>query len=499
MTKEESIPRRRGSHLRGRGRGNDEDVMFSDDHERVADDRTIRMMDEGLHNCSISDNAATERRTMSRPAVAPRPTSEVREGGRHQLHNVVPSTLADTRSSNLCRNISPSLGDGAIGGATLYASGRPYNPHANVFPGRSQSAHDDRTGGRGLSRWERDDSDCPEAKGTERRPFCDDYNRRAHYLTSPDKKMTSYNDFIRGMALDVDFKNGVLDQAQLISQGLATQAVPVRTRRSSTHVQGCSSPKGATKKKVSQAGATRGSRRPSVDARGMPPSPPVYGLTRKTSKKKRKSRKLRRAQSSSDESAQADESGASVASSTHSKMTTESGRASHPRRGKMNLPTFNGDDYPVFRTLFLASSRTYQWSDNERLQHLLNALKGKAKSILTLLDDGNVSYDSLFKALENRYGANKSYTDVVEKVGVMKRKDDQDLNDFVIDIKRALSKADIDDAERRRLSRQYFVQGLPDREQRKYVDRKDTDKNDVMAALAVKYEQNHATVQQLQK
>ena len=65
----------------------------------------------------------------------------------------------------------------------------------------------------------------------------------------------------------------------------------------------------------------------------------------------------------------------------------------------------------------------------------------------------------------------------------MKRKPDQDLHDFVIDIKRVLSKADSHNDERRRLCRQYFVQGLGDRVQRKFIDRKDYEKGYVKTAL----------------
>ena len=71
----------------------------------------------------------------------------------------------------------------------------------------------------------------------------------------------------------------------------------------------------------------------------------------------------------------------------------------------------------------------------------------------------------------------------------MKRKPTQDLHEFVIDIKRVFSQADIDDDERRRLCRQYFVQGLGDRVQRKFIDWKDYEKGYVKTALdlAVKH------------
>ena len=65
----------------------------------------------------------------------------------------------------------------------------------------------------------------------------------------------------------------------------------------------------------------------------------------------------------------------------------------------------------------------------------------------------------------------------------MKRKPTQDLHEFVIDIKRVFSQADIDDDERRRLCRQYFVQGLGDRVQRKFIDRKYYEKGYVKTAL----------------
>ena len=48
-------------------------------------------------------------------------------------------------------------------------------------------------------------------------------------------------------------------------------------------------------------------------------------------------------------------------------------------------------------------------------------MRGDARNIMALLDDDVVTYASLFAALEDRYGARLSYTDVVEELSETKR------------------------------------------------------------------------------
>ena len=160
----------------------------------------------------------------------------------------------------------------------------------------------------------------------------------------------------------------------------------------------------------------------------------------------------------------------------------------NPGRGR--LPTFDGTDFAVFKRLFEANARTFCWSETECLQNLLNALRGDARNIMALLDDDVVTYASLFAALEDRYGARLSYTDVVEELRETKRAWRQNLHDFAVQIKRVLRKADLDDVTRSRLARQYFVQGLPVKSQRAYINRKDPSKTNIMVALnlAVQWE-----------
>ena len=90
----------------------------------------------------------------------------------------------------------------------------------------------------------------------------------------------------------------------------------------------------------------------------------------------------------------------------------------------------------------------------------------------------------------------KSYTDIVDQLKGLKRRSTQSLYDFVIDVKSMLRRTQVTDEERGRLARHYFVQGLPNREQRAYVDRKDKARNDVIKALSLaqKWERRHSTM-----
>ena len=57
------------------------------------------------------------------------------------------------------------------------------------------------------------------------------------------------------------------------------------------------------------------------------------------------------------------------------------------------------------------------------------------------------------------------------------------LQSKFIQIKRVLRKADLDEVTRSRVARQYFVQGLPVKSQRAYINRKDASKTNLMVAL----------------
>ena len=377
-------------------------------------------------------------------------------------------------------------------------AGKPYSTPVNPPSGR---ANDDRamTTNRGYTRWNPVDA-RRSPLNPDRQPFNDDYNTRDKYNHSPDKdKFKNFDEFVDLLAFDAEFGRTLMKQVTDKQKKRPVEAVTKQLRRCLKIDEKTDEKKTekTTKKKKETTRSTSGT------VRGGPGNPepdgfkpPVGRPSRSKKKSKKQRRPSRKYSSSSDDTS----SSSSATSSVSTISRTSSARSNVPKRSKTNLPTFTGEDFAVFRTIFLAQAETHQWSSAEKLNYLLNALRGNAKSILTLLDDETVTFKNLWRALESRYGANKSYTDVVESVGIMKRKPNQDLHDFVIDIKRALSKADIDDDERRRLCRQYFVQGLGDRAQRKFIDRKDHEKDDVKTALdlAVKYEQRHAVVQHIE-
>ena len=118
------------------------------------------------------------------------------------------------------------------------------------------------------------------------------------------------------------------------------------------------------------------------------------------------------------------------------------------------------------------------------------------QNLLVLLRDDKVKYTDVCNILEAKYGANRSYTDVVETLTFMCSKQYADLHDFVVEIKRQVRRTDLGQEASRRLVRQTFVAGLADRAQRAYFNRKDVAKDDVMTALhyASEYERRWTAI-----
>ena len=154
---------------------------------------------------------------------------------------------------------------------------------------------------------------------------------------------------------------------------------------------------------VSEAGRSDASRptsaAPTSTTASRTGDPPILrGERSKRKQKKKKTRQVLVATTSSSSASDLDDSLASV-----SVVSTRSS-TSRPRRGKQPNLSFNGDEYQVFRQLFLTAAENQGWDDKEKFQTLLNALKGPAKSVMTLIDRSTATYKVLLRVLDEMYG-----------------------------------------------------------------------------------------------
>ena len=151
---------------------------------------------------------------------------------------------------------------------------------------------------------------------------------------------------------------------------------------------------------------------------------------------------------------------------------------------------FNGDDYHVFRAYFMSTATCMHWDKQQRLRELLRALKGPARNVLAALDGVELTYDRLLAEMDDTYGGDTAYPDVMDELARMKRKTGQSVHDLAIEIRRILRKTKMGTTQRMLLARHYFIQALTDKHQRAYVHRKTTEADDltVVKRFAVKYE-----------
>ena len=166
-------------------------------------------------------------------------------------------------------------------------------------------------------------------------------------------------------------------------------------------------------------------------------------------------------------------------------------------RSKRNQScTFDGTDFHVFKWLFNTTAANEGWNETKRLQRLIGALRGKAKNVMLILEDRVLTSDLLMQSLEATFNAERTYSGVLDRLESMVRKPDQSLFDYAVEVKRMLSLVCVAVDVRKRLARHYFVKGLRgNKELQKYVDRKDTKRDNMSIALyaANEWERKHGS------
>ena len=158
--------------------------------------------------------------------------------------------------------------------------------------------------------------------------------------------------------------------------------------------------------------------------------------------------------------------------------------------GRLKL-TFDGSNVALFKQMVVIHAGLQNWSEAEKLQQVLSALRGPAQEAIMLLDRKKLTFSSLMEHLEICFGNIKPYNDVMDELELMERIPGQRLHDFALEVQRVLSQALMSEDARRQLGNYYFVHGLRGNvAMRDYVARRDTEKNAIKTALdlAVRWE-----------
>lgn len=166
-------------------------------------------------------------------------------------------------------------------------------------------------------------------------------------------------------------------------------------------------------------------------------------------------------------------------------------------RMRVTVPTFNGQNFHVFRPMFDSIVAATGWNEEQRNLQLQSAMRGEARTTMMLLRPDRWTYDNIMTLMETHFVKTTSYADVQTEVFLMKRKPNQTLRQFAVAIKIACQKAMLPEAECERLARQAFVLGLSDYpELRGYIERKDKQKDNLQSALdiALNWEREHCVL-----
>ena len=158
------------------------------------------------------------------------------------------------------------------------------------------------------------------------------------------------------------------------------------------------------------------------------------------------------------------------------------------------MPTFDGTDWITFQIQFDTFCERYQLSDAERLSRLKLALEGAAARVLHSCEPSAWTLQSLLQALEMRYGQIKSYPLVERELRRVRRRPNQTLQDLHDEILAVSRKADMQEAQRCRLTRLAFMGALDDDIKLiHFIDKHDPQRASMATALkyAIQYEREN--------
>ena len=136
------------------------------------------------------------------------------------------------------------------------------------------------------------------------------------------------------------------------------------------------------------------------------------------------------------------------------------------------LGTFNGrTDLDTFMVRFRTCSRNFNWSENEKVFYMMNALTGSAEAIVKEVGSEG-TLEEIMKLLQSRFGNRYKQEKFRNELKNRRRGPDESLQDFYLDLCRLRAYAYDNDSEEKFpevFFRNMFVDALGDRELRRAI------------------------------
>ena len=140
--------------------------------------------------------------------------------------------------------------------------------------------------------------------------------------------------------------------------------------------------------------------------------------------------------------------------------STSTGHVRMPNGVQLEIPTFEGINWPAFKNQFEMVATAGEWTEEQKGITLHNVIRGKARNVLNDPDSINWSYQKLVQKLEMRHGRTKNHGDVFAELMQMYRKAGQTLASWNDEVVEVVNQGILTSGEQTHLKYMGFVYGL---------------------------------------
>ena len=130
------------------------------------------------------------------------------------------------------------------------------------------------------------------------------------------------------------------------------------------------------------------------------------------------------------------------------------------KRDRIEIPTFDGNDWPAFKSVFESVASHKRWMPSFKALQLKCSITGAARAALNVVDSSEWTYEQLVEHFELRYGKNQTKVDVMNALDKLSRKQSQSLISWRDEVIPVANSGDLTKKQYRELTHYIFLRGL---------------------------------------
>ena len=134
--------------------------------------------------------------------------------------------------------------------------------------------------------------------------------------------------------------------------------------------------------------------------------------------------------------------------------------AYHGSTVRMQIPTFDGNNWAAFKSIVESIAKHYRWSDEIKALQLKCFIKGDARAALGVVESIDWTYNQLVEPIELRHGRHKSKTEVRNELDKMYRKLGQSLTQWRDEVIGVANTGALTQDQWKRYTHHIFLKGL---------------------------------------